>query len=221
LTDDHLHPTLSQKMRVCLATQILSASCAAALETYERHGLLPAEVKQSATFIRRINDMFDLMNSRSISDKGCKSPITGANLQERLKTLSELQEWVAKWRFEDEEGNSRSLPFQRGLQITLSAFQHVVKNLLNDHGFQYVLLHRFNQDCVENLFSLIRRDRGGFNDHPEAGRAVQGLRMISCEMLMETSSTGNCEPTDEPLFLSAGIFLLNTDNSTISLYLLC
>ena len=56
-----------------------------------------------------------------------------------------------------EVGKSRTWkPFQTGIIISTQSFIHLSKYLLDKEGFDFVLGGKFTQDCLENLFSIIR-----------------------------------------------------------------
>lgn len=82
----------------------------------------------------------------------------------------------------------------------------LARYLIAIRGFRYVCTRRFNQDCAENIFSGIRRNGGGFNDHPEATSALQTLRFLSCAKVLEplVSESSNCEVTCEAMLVHLG-----------------
>lgn len=65
-------------MKVKLAAQIFSESVAKAID------LKLEEFKNSEAtieFIRKINSLFDILNSRNLNDYGCKQPLTPGNIK--------------------------------------------------------------------------------------------------------------------------------------------
>jgi hypothetical protein len=143
--------------------------------------------------------LVDILNSVCIRANGPKSPITPQNLHERMSQLEAFQEWVQEWKFQDTRNPMRpivkTLTFKTCLVQTIAAVRGVIHRLITIRRYHYVCTRRFTQDCVENLFSLIRRDHGSFNSHPEALRAIQNLRLSACNMLLEDSTGRNCEDT--------------------------
>ncbi len=73
LRDRHfkLHE-FGNKMNVRRAAQVLSHSMAAALSTHASLGSLPKEAQESAEFVKRVNNMFDLCNSSKTAGKKYK-----------------------------------------------------------------------------------------------------------------------------------------------------
>jgi hypothetical protein len=196
-------------MRVILAAQILSHSLSAAILTCVDKGLLPPESKATAEFLGRFNDLWDVLNSSSPMAPGHKAAITNATLVACQKWLEECEEWISHWTFEDQRPNARSstrrsLPFQECLLVTLSSFRGLMELLLRHHGYAFVCTRVFNQDTCENEFAQLRRDQGGFNRQPEAGKAIQLLKLSSVSRLFNTSSNSNCEETGDVMLLQLG-----------------
>ena len=199
-------------MKVNLAVQVLSHSVSAAMHTLADLQKIPIEAKQTADFTEKFNCLIDLLNSASTSGGGQKSAISARFLDERCRQLELYTEWIRSWKFEDQRpGATRvlksQLEFQKGLIITVSAVKGLVQRLISERGYQYVCTRRLGQDCVENLFSVIRRDKGGYNSHPEAHKAIQHLRMACCEMLLGQTKTQNCEDSGGDLLVHIGEFI--------------
>ena len=66
LTTKHLHPNGFQKMKVKLATQVLSHTVSAAVSTYLSLGQLPSSACGTAELISKLDKTFDCLNSSSI-----------------------------------------------------------------------------------------------------------------------------------------------------------
>ena len=62
LTDIHIHPNSFQRMKVSLATQVMSHSVAAGLALYIKFGIFNDTAAGTAEFIERMNDVFDILN---------------------------------------------------------------------------------------------------------------------------------------------------------------
>ena len=54
-------------------------------------------------------------------------------------------------------GNGEFKPVQRGIMISTTSVINVTEYLIKTRKFSFILTSRFSQDCVENLFSQIRR----------------------------------------------------------------
>lgn len=220
LTEAHFFLPMGQKMNVAKMTQVFSHSLAAAMRAYIKKHRLPKVYATTADFAEGLNDLFDMGNSCSISDQGAKAPITVYTLDQSVEKLEGYIRWITNWRFEDqrpaagEKKRLDTLPFKKGLMVTLKALAGLVQYLIQEKGFQYVCTKRFLQDCLENVFSVIRRNGGGFNDHPESQPAVQSLRALTCAKVLDPSSHANCEATGDRILLHLGKeFLVYYDRS--------
>lgn len=94
-----------------------------------------------------------------------------------------------------------SLPFKKGFLITINSINKLTNLLLGTNEipglFNFVMARRFNQDCVENIFCQIRRDKGSFFEMPESWRAIANLKYIACSLfLTPLSKFSNCEDDD-------------------------
>ncbi|KFM69247.1 THAP domain-containing protein 9, partial [Stegodyphus mimosarum] len=72
-----------QKMSVKLAAQLMSASVTDAIEECQSMGLKNFENSEATVkFLRHINCIFDILNSRNIHQPGCKKPLWPQNFQQ-------------------------------------------------------------------------------------------------------------------------------------------
>jgi len=73
LTRSHVNPTRFELMRVCLETQTLSHTVAAAIKTCNQNKQLhrnSSEVAASTVaLVQKVNDYFDCLNSRVLTTK--------------------------------------------------------------------------------------------------------------------------------------------------------
>ncbi|XP_063859154.1 uncharacterized protein LOC135100120 [Scylla paramamosain] len=59
LTDKHIYCNTFDKMRVCMATQVFSRTVAAGIDTHSSLGSLPKDAATTATFIYKMDMLFD------------------------------------------------------------------------------------------------------------------------------------------------------------------
>lgn len=177
LTLDHIMLTSYSKMKVKLATQVLSKSVAIALEESGNE-----EVLGTAMFCQMMNDFFDCTNVRSTTEHSRKrnhfiKPYTSCD-DERFSWLKNVfLKYLEDWReitltrpgeySSDDRGKMfLSLQTYEGLRISVYSHVEAIQFLLKE-GFQYVLTERFMQDVVEDYFGH-QRARGGRSDNPTA-----------------------------------------------------
>ena len=162
LSLDHIVLTSYSKMKVKLATQILSRSVAIALTESGKE-----EVAGTAQFCQMMNDFFDCTNVRSLTEHVSKrnnfiKPYESQD-DERFSWLKDvLLNYLEQWRqstmtregnFSHDDRGKMFLSIQtyKGLKISIYSHIEAIQFLLAE-GFQYVLSERFMQDVLEDYF---------------------------------------------------------------------
>ena len=195
LTNDHLNPAMFKKMRVCLATELLSQSVAVAMRTYVAFGQMPVEALVTANFIEKINRLFDVMNSQKISEQNkYKKPLRLTSV-DQLAVLDSSLDWMKDWKFVGNEMGNRkqTLPFRDGWILTIQSLKSVVMDLLTNFSYKFILTSRFNQDALENFFCQVR-SKGGSRDNPSTLEYEAACKNISVNWLLERPEKGgNCD----------------------------
>ena len=188
LTEKHINLPPFAALRVKLATQVLSHSVAAGISTMVALHALPAEAKDTAVFIDRFDKLFNAMNSYTLkSSRPFQNAIT--NTSQHRNFLQEALCWLRTV-----SGNSKikNLPCIEGWQITISAALQLFDDLNTHHKINFLLTSRLNQDCVENLFSVIR-GKGGHRDNPDVNQFTTALQQVMVDALMVASTRKNCK----------------------------
>ena len=201
LTDKHITLPPFATMRVNLAAQILSHSVAAGINTLCSLGKLPDEASATAEFIETFDQLFHAFNSarlmRSHKYKHALSDNSGhiTFLESCLRFLSKIK-----------TGENVVVPCIVGWQISIRSLIMLWQEL-KTVGFKYLLTNRLNQDCLENLFSIIR-GKGGFRDNPDSQQFRAAFRHVVVDKLFVHSTSANC-------ILDADKILLDISNVTI------
>ena len=86
----------SHKMKVSLAAQTLSSSVADAIEFLDRTKNLSSNSKGTTTFIRTIDELFDMLNSRSPIGKGFKKPLKVCDREKWQASFLSKAEYLLK-----------------------------------------------------------------------------------------------------------------------------
>jgi hypothetical protein len=158
----------NQKMKVCLAAQVFSASVANALQFLRMlKNKLFIDSEGTELFLKFINDLFDVLNSKSPSQKGMKGPINLHNLEQRIQFLEAATEILLSLRI----GNSVPLSDTPrrlcciGFAADCTSLKLMAKELLTEHYINYLLTYKLSQDHLETFFSAVRSG-GGRNNNP-------------------------------------------------------
>ena len=187
------------KMRVRLAAQVLSHSVAAGISTLCHLGTMDDEALATAEFVEMFDKLFNTFNSSSLS--------SSSKLQHALSPGSEhfaFMDDCLQWLRRVHPKGSRKLPCLAGWRSAIMCLKQLWDDLHTQHGIRFLMTNRLNQDCAENLFSVIR-GKGGNRDNPDARCFRAALRQVMVERIMIPSSNGNCqEDVDAFLFTLKG-----------------
>ena len=159
-------------MKVSVAAQTLSSSVAAGIMYLQSLKLKQFENSQdTAEFILTINNLFDMLNSKSKYGKNYRSLLKQENLDETQHFLNDTIDYFTK--LQDNNGiklvNGPRKTFIMGFALSSKSILATARNLLTQHYNQlkYVLTYRFSQDQLEMFFSKIH-SRFGWNNNPNA-----------------------------------------------------
>ena len=186
----------NHKMKVSIAAQTLSHSVSAAI-TFLRNLKLPQfkDSKATSDFILLMNDMFDILNSKSKFGKNYKKPITLENIFDieaylinGIETLKSLKDTAGVPLVK----GPRKM-FVIGFCISSLSIIQISKDLLNrsTSPYEYVLTYTFSQDQIEMYFAKIR-SRFGWNNNPTALQLRYAIRALLLKNKVESPSTANC-----------------------------
>ena len=187
------------KMKVSVAAQTLSASVAAAI-TFLRNIQVKNFMGSKATsdFILLMNNLFDILNSKSKFGKQYKAPINLENYANIEKYLQDGIKFLKTIKTLDGVAvvNGPRKTFIQGFAISADSILAISKELLQRASmpYKYVLTYRFSQDALEMFFSKIR-SRLGWNNNPNALQFKYALRSLLLRNNIECPTTANCVPT--------------------------
>ena len=173
LTQKHIELPPFSPLRVKLATQVLSHSVAAGITTMVSLGALPKEAQPTADFAEKMVRLFNYFNSQTMSSAApLRSAITADS--DHIAFLTECRTWLLTIK----SGNGRKPPCLVGWQMAINCLLLLWLDLQEHHDFTCLLTNRLNQDCLENLFSVIR-GKGGQRDNPDPVQFRTAFRQVS------------------------------------------
>lgn len=138
-------------MNVKLAAQVLSHSVAVGMTTYCKVKLLSEEALHTAKFVKMMDNLFNAFNSSSkYSSVPYLNAITPSS--NHLNFLEECKTYFSQLT----TGSGKVVPCINGWLISIQSLKMLSNDLINENGFDYLCTRRLNQDCLENLFSIVR-----------------------------------------------------------------
>ena len=221
LTDSHIDSNNFEKMKVKYATQILSRTVASGLYTYATLGGLPQEATATATFVYKMNELFDVFNSsvrNHYRPRKCAINAFNGN----LNFLNDMKAWIESWKI---IGTNRQIPSVKGWLLNIASLQALWEDVSSTYNLEYLLTRRINQDCLENFFCCIRKS-GGNNYTPNVLQMKSGMKNIVCNNILSDAYNGNCSDDVTPLISFLDRFDHETPNdlqpsSVLSVYTEC
>ena len=191
ITNSHINPNNFEKMKVRYAVQIFSKTVANVMDTaISTRQLTSNTAKNTANFIRRINDVFDCLNSRRCFDGNPMRYGLSEESNQVIGTIQKAVPWIQSWKV----GKNTPYCFEGLIQSI-----NVVLSLWMDMKDTYPILltSKLNQDPLENLFSQIRQRRG-YDLKPSAQHFRLGLQNImSSSLIKANENTTNCENDED------------------------
>ncbi|CAB4010470.1 Transposable element P transposase [Paramuricea clavata] len=160
LTEKHIHPTNFNKMRVKLATQILSHTVAASICMYVSLGGLPSTAMGTAEFLLKFDSVFDCVNCSTLhSTKKLKCPLNDKSpnkefMKEAINFIKGLKVFDGNKECTETTKKSKSVlattPQPQTLAIGPTDYKDpsVVSNMVKENTITYVagyLLHKCSQ----------------------------------------------------------------------------
>lgn len=176
------------KMRVNKATTLYNRDVSSALQFIgeERHR---SEYKVTALFIESVSKWFNIITFRFSSISLGK--IEGHEESQRKfdQSVEFLKSVIDLFHNIKIGQDGKFKPVQCGIMITTTSFIELTNYLINNRGYSYVLGARFTQDCIENLFSNIRKKF----PVPNALKFKQCLKIYSVSQYLQVLENTNYE----------------------------
>ena len=195
LSKQHVHYH-RHKMNVRLAAQTLSSSVADAIEYFQACGDPNFQgADGTIKFIRVVDRLFDLLNSRSPHGKGFKSPMRRGNASVRCAIIDESVAYLVG--LKDINGKPllehRRQTFVKGMIISAKSAKRLANEVLNrvEDPYSFVLSYHWSQDHIELLNACIR-GRLGSNNNPNVQQFKSALKKILLHASITASKYANC-----------------------------
>jgi hypothetical protein len=201
LTTNHIKYE-KHKMKVDLAAQTLSTSVADAIDFLNIAEKDPRfhNSEATVTFIRSVDKLFDILNSRNPLGKRSKQPLKLVNKNTWEAELLVIANYLLSLKSGDGQLllKHKRKTFILGFVITIKSTIEMATTMLTQqvNPFKYLLTYKFSQDHIELLFSCIRA-RGGWNNNPNCLQLKYTLRRMLLNNSITASRNANCQILDQ------------------------
>lgn len=204
LTQRNITPGNFEKMKVNLASDLLSRETGAAIRILVEHYNFDLSFITTAWFCEQVGKWFDIMTSQSLGLALSKT--NGDTYQSTLAFLTEFQSIIEDCAIRQEsigsdgppQINATCKPVQRGILLSIHSFMDVAEFLLSEAGFAFVFGSRLTQNCIENVFSAVRYK----NATPTPMEFKNALKIISLSQFFYSKRMSSYE-NDGTSFLAS------------------
>lgn len=138
------------KMKVSTASSVINRRTESALKIYANNTSNDS-YKTTAFFISLVYRWFQIMTNRS-----CVLALGKRNLEMYNETISHLKKTIQVFRTMSIGQKGHWKPVQFGIIMATESMIELQQYFLDERKHKYLLTGRFTQDCLENLFSLVR-----------------------------------------------------------------
>lgn len=193
------------KMKVKLATQLLSKSVADALFFCQNNLSLKdfEDCDGTIRFIRIINDAFDILNSRNIKSTGKKKALCKFNFSEIEDFKNNIFSYFEGLKYPNGELllNSQRKTGFLGFLICFNSLMDLKTQLIDNNYIKSLPMYRLSQDHLELFFGSVR-SLGGCNNNPTARQFKSTFKKILIRSEVRESGLGNCIPVENIMILN-------------------
>ena len=152
----------------------------------------------TAKFLKEVNDMFDMLNVRAYTTKTARPLHVESTTQ--VAHLTKMKDESLTWYVVGTRCRTRPPCFD-GIVQNVNAVLAIHDELVVKGSLKFLLTGRFNQDCVENLFSQIRA-RGGHRFNPSAKEFRFAYRILCSNFILARIPSANCAFDDDTMLSS-------------------
>lgn len=192
---------VKQKMKVRLATQLFSESVANSLDFCSQNLKLSDfnDVGPTVEFVKIMNSLFDILNSRNLCQFSYKKPLSIKNADIILTFLDKADLYLRG--LKTATNGSLLLNTNRhtgflGLLVCIRSIKVLYSNLILPEHLKFLPTYKLSQDCLELFFCSIRA-QGGYNNNPTARQFQAAYKKLLVHVELKESFRGNCIPLEE------------------------
>lgn len=187
-------------MKVKLASQLFSNSVADALQVCEKYNVEFKNVAATITFIRLINNIFDILNSRNIRQFEYKKPLFENNILKTREYLEYAKHYIMFIVAPDEEKlvitTNRKTGFM-GLLTCINSTLFLYNRLVEkEKVLKYLTMYKFSQDHLELFFGVLRA-HGRANNNPTSRQFKSAYKKTLINTELKEGFRGNCIPLED------------------------
>lgn len=185
----------SNKMNVRLAAQTFSSSVAKGMDHLKAIGYESFQsCDATIEFCTRINDLFDITNSKKIrSDNIYKSALNPSNAEKIFEFFENMSSYIRSLKFNKKfcVASKRKTGFI-GFLVNMMSIESLYKDLVTSGILENLPTFYLSQDPLESFFSRVRSLHGA-NDNPTLQQVKSAMRKLLFLNEITSNEFANCE----------------------------
>jgi len=198
-------------MNVALSVALLNNNVAAAILYHIANGHIANIHRTTAWFLTIMYKWFKIMTSRY--EKLALSHLDENVYEDNITFLKDFMNIIRGITV----GDGKWKPFQSGLILCTQTALDLQVEYLEKENFKFLLLGRFTQDALENLFSVIR----GRKSVPDAREFKHTLRLVCLSQFQANINRSNYSTDDSDHIIQYCKEIKNCDLNNTSLEVQC
>lgn len=154
-------------------------------------------------FLRKIDKMFDILNSRSVFGKGFKQPLNLDNIFLCQMFFADMEKYFLKLKIEGISAVYHGKKtFLLGFLTCMKSVVLLVTELLfrEESPLSYFLSYKLSQDHIELFFACVRA-RGGWNNNPNCQQFQSAMKALLLKNSVTPGSNSNVIESDYTPYL--------------------
>lgn len=195
------------KMNVRLAVETLSNSVADSMEFLKDRGFEEfSDATATIKFVRTLNNIFDVMNSKRIVDSNVfKSALHPPNHKYIFDFFDEVILYLQTLKMPDGGAiiSSKCRTSFRGFIINMINLKSIYKDCIETGLMDFLPTYKFSQDHLECFFGRIRSLNGYNDNNPTVEQFCSAFRKTVINKELTSSEFGNCKDSLNILFISS------------------
>ena len=153
-------------------------------------------------FIKIIDKLFDILNSRSVCGRGYKSPLRMNNTTYWKPFFDETTLYIMGLKNADGRlmvTTKKKTAFV-GFLTAISAIKGIFEDLIErKSSLKYLLTYKLSQDHIELFFEAIRAS-GGCNNNPTVQQITAAYKRMLLKSSITSGGNGNCKKVNKHFF---------------------
>lgn len=161
LTNEHIFPNQSEKMRNKLAEEVLNADMLTLMESYQqRMGANASALDGAIELLKNTSVLIDVFRDRRTVNESNDI---------RLQKLHSVQQWFLNWEKKVQSQKSlMSSQCHEDIQSSIIGFLEICDFMIKKHPGTSIIPAMINSDAIENNFCQHRGKFNGLNTNPTA-----------------------------------------------------